>query len=139
MIGLAALVAVGCNPYEPTINKDAALWAINIVLADVKNMLGRFDAGEIDVFVNKAVADASRMKEDIHLSGNELRDLARRFATHKTAFVVDSIEQLKRGLQHANFNMLSLSEVNRSSIGHQSASPDASSSMVNARLIACAI
>lgn len=46
---LAAIIAVGCNPYDPTINADVASWAINLVVADVRNLLGRFDAGEIGI------------------------------------------------------------------------------------------
>lgn len=46
---LAALVAVGCNPYNPVIEIDVAKWAINLIVADVRNMLNRFDAGEIGV------------------------------------------------------------------------------------------
>lgn len=46
---LAAVIAVGCNPYDPTINADIASWAINLVVADVRNLLGRFDAGEIGI------------------------------------------------------------------------------------------
>lgn len=46
---LAALVAVGCDPYNPTITLDNATWAINFVTADVRNLLARFDAGEIGV------------------------------------------------------------------------------------------
>lgn len=44
---LAALIAVGCNPYDPTITPDVAQWAMNIITADVKNLLKRFDAGDI--------------------------------------------------------------------------------------------
>lgn len=46
---LAAIVAVGCNPYDPLITPDVASWAINLVIADAKNLLGRFEAGEIGV------------------------------------------------------------------------------------------
>jgi len=46
---LAALAAVGCNPFEPTINKESAKWAIDIVMADIKNMLGRFESGDVGV------------------------------------------------------------------------------------------
>ncbi len=46
---LAALVAVGNNPYEPTITLDVAAWATNLIVADVRNLLARFDAGEIGV------------------------------------------------------------------------------------------
>lgn len=46
---LAAIIAVGCNPYDPLINTDVATWAINLVVADVRNLLNRFDAGEIGI------------------------------------------------------------------------------------------
>ena len=44
---LAALVAVGWNPYMPTITPDFALWAIQLEKANVRNLLGRFEAGEV--------------------------------------------------------------------------------------------
>ncbi len=46
---LGALVAVGCNPYDPTITLDVATWATNVIVADVRNLLDRFNAGEIGV------------------------------------------------------------------------------------------
>ncbi|OHD25427.1 MAG: hypothetical protein A2Y38_12765 [Spirochaetes bacterium GWB1_59_5] len=46
---LAALIAVGCNPYEPIISLDVATWATNLIVADVRNLLNRFDAGEVGV------------------------------------------------------------------------------------------
>lgn len=46
---LAGLVAVGCNPYDPLVNSDVAQWATDIVVADVRNLLDRFQAGEIGV------------------------------------------------------------------------------------------
>ena len=44
---LAALVAVGIHPYEPTVTPDVAQWAIDLIVADVENLLTKFDAGEI--------------------------------------------------------------------------------------------
>lgn len=44
---LAALVAVGCNPYEPTITPDIALWAIQIEKTNVRNLQSRFESGEV--------------------------------------------------------------------------------------------
>lgn len=46
---LASVVAIGINPYEPVIDEHCAAWAMNIVVADVRNLLARFDAGEIGV------------------------------------------------------------------------------------------
>lgn len=47
VLKLAAIIAVGCNPYDPTITMNVATWAINIVLHDVNNMINRFEAGEV--------------------------------------------------------------------------------------------
>ena len=46
---LAALVAVGCNPYDPLITLEHATWATNLIVADVRNLLERFDKGEIGI------------------------------------------------------------------------------------------
>jgi hypothetical protein len=46
---MAALVAVGCNPYDPCISYDVANWAINLIVSDVKNLLDRFNSGEIGI------------------------------------------------------------------------------------------
>lgn len=44
---LAALVAVGWHPYMPTITPDFALWAIQLEKASIRNLLARFEAGEV--------------------------------------------------------------------------------------------
>ena len=46
---LAAIIAVGCNPYDPVITTDIANWAITLVMADTQNLLQRFDSGEVGV------------------------------------------------------------------------------------------
>lgn len=46
---LAALVAVGCNPYDPVITAEIATWATNLIVQDVRNLLDKFNAGEIGV------------------------------------------------------------------------------------------
>lgn len=46
---LAAVIAVGCEMINPVITVEHATWAINFVIADVRNILGKFDAGEIGV------------------------------------------------------------------------------------------
>lgn len=46
---MAAIICVGCDPYHPTITSEHATWAINFVIADVRNLLGKFDAGEIGI------------------------------------------------------------------------------------------
>jgi len=44
---LAALVAVGQNPYKPVIDKDVLLWAQRIVDDDARALLKKFQTGEI--------------------------------------------------------------------------------------------
>jgi hypothetical protein len=44
---LAGLVAVGCGPYDPTINRETAMWATDLVARDVRNIVERFEQGEI--------------------------------------------------------------------------------------------
>ncbi|AMW36155.1 replicative primase/helicase [Xanthomonas phage XAJ2] len=46
---LAALVAVGVNPYDPIITTELGNWAIDLIMADARNLIGKFDAGEIGV------------------------------------------------------------------------------------------
>lgn len=49
VLKLAALVAVGEHMFMPTINAEAAKWAIRIVEADIKNMLSRFESGDVGI------------------------------------------------------------------------------------------
>lgn len=46
---LAAVIAVGCNPYDPLITTEIANWAITLVMSDTINLLQRFDSGEVGV------------------------------------------------------------------------------------------
>lgn len=60
---LSGLVAVGCNPYEPTVTMEMAIWATDIILEDVKNILSKFNEGEvgIDNDENKQLTQCIRM------------------------------------------------------------------------------
>ncbi len=49
---LAAIIAVGINPYDPTITLEIAKWSIKIVKADIGNLLTRFESGQIGQEVN---------------------------------------------------------------------------------------
>jgi hypothetical protein len=46
---LAAIIAVGENPYNPKINSKSAKWAINLITHDCKKLLKKFDLGEIGI------------------------------------------------------------------------------------------
>lgn len=44
---LAALVAVGIDPYAPAIDYATAQWATSLIVKDAENLLARFEAGEV--------------------------------------------------------------------------------------------
>ena len=46
---LAALIAVGVNPYDPCITLDVAEWAIEIIMNDVKRLSEKFEQGEVGI------------------------------------------------------------------------------------------
>ena len=59
---LASLIAVGCNPYDPRIWPDAALWAIGIERSNVRNLLSRFESGEVGEQASSEMAQQSRLR-----------------------------------------------------------------------------
>lgn len=61
---LAAVVAVGCEPYAPIINEKCAQWAINFVQNDVSTMLNKFSKGEVGSGESRHEADIRRAVED---------------------------------------------------------------------------
>ena len=73
---LAAIVAVGCNPYVPTIDDETAQWAIRIVTEDATNLLRRFDAGEIGVNNEEGQQLAAVMKAVHHFVVSPWREVA---------------------------------------------------------------
>lgn len=67
---LAAVVAVGLNSINPCIDVDCADWAIRIVVSDIRNFLGRFEAGEIGIMndENKQLAKIADIVRNYILS-----------------------------------------------------------------------
>lgn len=67
---LASVVAVGCNPYDPMITSDILSWATNLIVADVRNLLDRFNAGEIggDNEETKQLAELMKIIKDYILA-----------------------------------------------------------------------
>lgn len=47
VLKLSALVAVGINPYDPIICENCVNWAIRIVNKDCKNIIKRFEIGDV--------------------------------------------------------------------------------------------
>ena len=46
---LAAIVAVGINPYDPIITLEVTKWAEAIVKMDIENIMARFDSGRVGI------------------------------------------------------------------------------------------
>ena len=59
---LAGLLAVSTNYLKPVVTMDQALWAIRLVEADIKNLLNKFDAGDVGTpqNQNKQVKDLKK-------------------------------------------------------------------------------
>lgn len=53
MLKLAALIAVGINPYEPVITLEAITWSHNVIERDIKNVFARFEHGDIGKETNE--------------------------------------------------------------------------------------
>jgi hypothetical protein len=47
VLKMAGLVAIGVNPHFPVVTREIAAWAMRFIERDVRNMLSRFDTGEI--------------------------------------------------------------------------------------------
>lgn len=63
VLRLAAMVAVGVNPYQPTIDADAVLWARRIIYESTIGLNRRFESGEVGVNneENKQIKTLSRV------------------------------------------------------------------------------
>ena len=94
----------------------------------------RFSPEEVDAFVQRALGDAAVARIQMDPSG--LAGLARRFASHKTAQVVDSVDAIRSGLERAGFGIERCEAMARGA-RYASASPDPSA-IVNARFVAIA-
>lgn len=47
LLKLAALIAVGCNYFEPVITEEIAKWACNMVEKDIANIINKFESGMV--------------------------------------------------------------------------------------------
>lgn len=54
---LAALVAVGVNPYNAVVTADVAQWAIKMIEADIRSLLNRYEAGDVGEGDSKLFSD----------------------------------------------------------------------------------
>lgn len=72
---LAALIAVGINPYTPVIVAGHVHWAINMVKHDIRSLAHKFEIGEIGIVSdNKQVNETVRiMKEYLTLDWDKVK------------------------------------------------------------------
>ena len=57
---LAALVAVGANPYQPIVSREITDWSIGVVRNDISKLLKKFEAGEVGTGDVRLELDARR-------------------------------------------------------------------------------
>jgi len=74
VLRLASCVAVGINPYVPTIELEHAIWARKLVEFDTRKLLKRFEDGEVglDAEESKQVNEVIRVAKEYLLSGFEV-------------------------------------------------------------------
>lgn len=92
-----------------------------------------FAQAEVDAFVARTQARAGAV--DIGLPTAGITALAKRFAMHKTALVVDSADAIVSGLEQAGFEVVRVEQQQREST-YASASPDKPGAIFNTRIIA---
>lgn len=77
---LASLIAVGVNPYQPTVTHEHATWAVDMVKRDVATLQDRFTAGDVGegdsklqndliAVIRKYMAEGNRKFGDYHDRG----------------------------------------------------------------------
>lgn len=68
---LAALLAVGCNPYEPVVTVQMAQWAIDLIRNDSQRLADRFRAGDVGEGDAKQQAEIIRVVKEYLNSAND--------------------------------------------------------------------
>lgn len=63
---LAALIAVGVNPFDPIVIQEYIVWAINMVQTDIIRLAGKFETGEVGTNTgeNKQQKEILRVVQD---------------------------------------------------------------------------
>ena len=92
-----------------------------------------FDAEEVERFV--ARTEQRAQARDIGLPPEQIRELARRFARHKTALSVGSAEAIVAGLEQAGLEIVDLQQQRRAP-NYASASPERPDAIINTRIVA---
>lgn len=72
---LAALIAVGVNPYQACVTHAEAQWAIDMVKRDVSVMLARFEIGDVGEGDSKLNADLLSIIRKYLIDGNNRFDI----------------------------------------------------------------
>ena len=99
---LAALVAIGCNPIHPLIDKDMADYAISCVRWDVEKLVRKFKAGDIGEGIVKQMADMRKcVRQMLNLNEVRAKKLGMSFEMVRDKLIS------RRGLQQGTANYAS--------------------------------
>lgn len=63
---IAAILAIAHNYHSPIIDPLMYRWAISLVLTDVRNVVGKFETGEVGVAENMDAAQMDAIKKNLH-------------------------------------------------------------------------
>jgi hypothetical protein len=77
---LAALIAIGCNPYVPVIEADHFAWAEHLVSRDILNVLRQFDMGK----AGKDTSEINQINEVVHYISDYLKKPFEAFRTYQS-------------------------------------------------------
>lgn len=91
VLKLAALIAVGVNPYEPIITLDIAKWSKSIIENDILKIQSRFDSGEVGDNKEEILQAKAMIKNCIKYSSSEWSSLkgykAGTYESHRNKYI----------------------------------------------------
>lgn len=70
VLKLSALIAVGCNVYDPCITREHVDYAVSVVRADIESMIARFTSGEVVTSENRDEMQLDKVRECINFYVN---------------------------------------------------------------------
>lgn len=101
---LAALIAVGMDPLAPMVTAECARWAVRMVTADVKGMVGHYASGDVGMGDAKQMFELRRLITKYLISPiDQLKDVGSTYALHR-AKIVPLVYLQRRGYNLAAFN-----------------------------------
>lgn len=88
---LAAVIAVGCNPYEPIVTVEIGKWAIEMINRDIQNISSRFNNGDVGENKEEILQVRAMIKNCIKYSSSEWSSLkgykAGTYESHRNKYI----------------------------------------------------